>query len=246
MLRTNEAPRWSEQAKIPTDKAVVPSRSGSSVREDKNCAVSRCQCNQDHDKDDEEDKVKDTSQQFDPGYHPERVHIHQGFDDEHGEDYKSKMPSLGNVVRVVQSCQSLNHCSRSVGDSRKKRYPSKPSHPAWFAGEVVSIIGYSSVTVEGNQPCIQVIKRLCRGGARKCVQWYCAPAMGCIEAISAKEADWARAPETTTKIPHASACGPPFQNTALRFLCVRTPVNTTAQGGETRQSRTEPWFPNLT
>jgi hypothetical protein len=175
--------------------------------------------------------VKETSQQFDPGYHPEHVHVHQRFNDEHGEDYKGKMPSLWNVVRVVQSCQSLNHCSRGVGDSRKKRYPSKPSHPTWFAGEVVSIIGYSSVAAEGNQPCIQVIKRLCCGGARKYVQWYCAPAMGCIEAISAKEADWARAPATTTKIPHARACGPPFQNTALRLLCVKTQSILPFRGG---------------
>jgi hypothetical protein len=45
--------------------------------------------------------MKDTGQQFDPGDHPEVVHVHQGFDDEHGDDYKGNMPSLWHVAWVV-------------------------------------------------------------------------------------------------------------------------------------------------
>lgn len=42
--------------------------------------------------------------------------------------------------------------------------------------------------------------------------------MGCIEAISASDADCAIAPNTTITMPHANASGPPFVRTALRFL----------------------------
>ena len=43
-------------------------------------------------------------------------------------------------------------------------------------------------------PCIQVIKGATLGGANMAVQWYCAPAMGHMDAISANEAANAMVP----------------------------------------------------
>jgi len=58
---TNKSPRWSKQAKVPTDEAVVPPRSGSSVKKDETRAVPRGQRNQYDNEDDEEQHMKDTS-----------------------------------------------------------------------------------------------------------------------------------------------------------------------------------------
>jgi len=47
---------------------------------------------------------------------------------------------------------------------------------------------------------------------------YWAPAIVYADDISAKDADCASAPDTTIKIPHVRALGPPLYNDADRFL----------------------------
>ena len=61
-------------------------------------------------------------------------------------------------------------------------------------------------------PCIQVINDLIFGGANIAVQWYCAPAIGHIDAISAKERANAIVPVIDNSIPHTKLAGPPFIN----------------------------------
>jgi hypothetical protein len=59
-------------------------------------------------------------------------------------------------------------------------------------------------------PCIHVTNNLILGGANKAVQWYCAPAIGQIDAISAIESASAIVPERDNSIPQIRATGPPL------------------------------------
>jgi hypothetical protein len=54
------------------------------------------------------------------------------------------------------------------------------------------------------------------------VQWYCAPAMGHIEAISASERAVAITPVIDSSIPHTSDAGPPFVKPGENPLCFRS------------------------
>lgn len=67
-------------------------------------------------------------------------------------------------------------------------------------------------------PCIQVMKARIFGGANNAVQWYCAPAIGHIEAISARERASAIVPEIENIIPHTRADGPPFRRAGANPL----------------------------
>ena len=55
-------------------------------------------------------------------------------------------------------------------------------------------------------------------GASACVQWYCAPAIGCMDAISASDADCANAPAYAISILQANVCGPPLYKAKYRLL----------------------------
>jgi hypothetical protein len=59
-------------------------------------------------------------------------------------------------------------------------------------------------------PCIQVTNSLIFGGANSAVQWYWAPAIGQIEAISAKDRASAMVPEREKTMPQIRATGPPL------------------------------------
>ena len=82
-------------------------------------------------------------------------------------------------------------------------------------------------------PCIQVTNALIFGGAKIAVQWYCAPAIlgrllhnitgvspaiGHIEAISAKDRAVAIIPVMERSIPHTRDEGPPFCNPGVNPL----------------------------
>jgi hypothetical protein len=67
-------------------------------------------------------------------------------------------------------------------------------------------------------PCIQVINDFILGGANMAVQWYCAPAIGHIEAISAKERANAIVPVIDNSIPQTRDAGPPFINPGVKPL----------------------------
>jgi hypothetical protein len=67
-------------------------------------------------------------------------------------------------------------------------------------------------------PCIQVINAFIFGGANIAVQWYCAPAIGHIDAISAKERAKAIVPVIDNSIPQTRDAGPPFSNPGVSPL----------------------------
>ena len=68
------------------------------------------------------------------------------------------------------------------------------------------------------QPCIHVIKAAARGGANIYVQWYCAPEIGQIEAISDRDAAKANVPTMVRIMPYTRATGPPFVRPAAKPL----------------------------
>lgn len=59
-------------------------------------------------------------------------------------------------------------------------------------------------------PCIQVINGRMLGGANNAVQWYWAPAIGQIEAISARDMASARVPVIDKRRPQTKEEGPPL------------------------------------
>lgn len=69
-------------------------------------------------------------------------------------------------------------------------------------------------------PCIQVMNGRMLGGANSAVQWYCAPAIGQIDAISASDEASAIVPVSDRRPPQTSDEGPPFNSDVEIVLAI--------------------------
>ena len=82
--------------------------------------MSRSECDQHHDEDDEQDNMKDTSHQLDPRDEPECVHVHQSFHNQQSEDDQCHMPSLCHIVGIVDDSQGLYHVRGRICNAGKQ------------------------------------------------------------------------------------------------------------------------------
>jgi hypothetical protein len=92
-------------------------------------------------------------------------------------------------------------------------------------------------------PCIQVIKFFIFGGAKIAVQWYCAPAIGQIEAISANERAKAIVPVIDNSMPHTRDDGPPFIKPGVNPLYDMSKSATTHIKSDLPFVLTSQWIP---
>ena len=120
------------------------------------------------------------------------------------------MPPLKNVVWVIQHDNTLNLRCYKVDDTSNSCLPGKYCNPTYSLTTSVSFLLLGLPSYVRFLPCIHVRSSLILGGANSAVQWYCAPAIGQIEAISAKDRASAIVPERDKIMPQIRATGPPL------------------------------------
>ena len=120
------------------------------------------------------------------------------------------MPPLKNVVWVIQHDNTLNLRCYKEDDTGNGCLPCKYCNPTYSLTTSVTFLLSGIACYMCCLPCIQVRNSLILGGANSAFQWYCAPAMGQIEAISAKDRASAIVPERDKIMPQIRATGPPL------------------------------------
>jgi hypothetical protein len=120
------------------------------------------------------------------------------------------VPPFKDVVGVIQHDNALNLCCYKEDDTGYGCLPGKYCNPTYSLTTSVTFLLLRITCYICYLPCIQVRNSLIFGGANSAVQWYCAPAMGQIEAISAKDRASAIVPERDKSMPQIRATGPPL------------------------------------
>ena len=162
---------------------IRPARTACRFGKHKFCTMSRRKSHQHHHKHHKKHDMQKARKRFESRYQEPCLHVHEATHHKQGKDEQCDVPRLWLVVGIVCCHKTLQHKSGRVGDTGESGYPGEAGDPTLHPGDESTLT--SRRESMGPVLCLIVSNTLIDTSLRH-THW--APAIGCAEAISARDA----------------------------------------------------------